>query len=643
MSKNDIFLPKTKLPMRASLVESEKHTFESWASDEYISEFLRRMQGREVFNLIDGPPYANGDIHLGHALNKILKDVIVRSMLLEGYVSYCTPIWDCHGLPIELAMEKADIKKDGNRVAYTESCRNYANTQIAIQKNSFCKLGLLAHWSAARNTMDSAFTKMQLRLLATIADKKLLEVSLKPIHWCIHCGTSLSVSEIETMKGQKHSLLVRFHLVVNPSLFRLKASPCVDHIYILVWTTTPWTLSENMALAVNGDVNYVYVEEGNEGLLMSEYYYNQHTEKYASHKFIGTLLGKDISGYKARKPLNPTSFSTIYESSFVVSTTGTGCVHISPAYGEDDFNLAKKHNIEFNTAVDVNGYFKQDHFLFAGRRINEVTQDVIDLLEHHQCLEHYESYEDKIEVCWRHKIPVIYMLSQQIYLQIKHQSLQDYYSGMHNNISGNPDKSVAELQNMCLKRESWCLSRQRAWGVPMCMFTHKITRELHPNTGDIIRQILLQVDRHIEHEYSSIKDTYLHSIVPHYEYYDAVECVLDVWFDSSCVIPAMLGTTQSHVVCEGRDQYRGWFQHSVITSFLCNGQSPYKHMLTHGYVVDKHGNKMSKSLGNGITPQDLTGRYGTDVVRLWTASVDYTNDIAVSTETLDLIDRKSVV
>ena len=632
--KPTLNLPATKFAMKANLSNREGGFLKKWQDDDLYAQIRANNQGKPKFILHDGPPYANGDIHIGHAVNKVLKDIIVKSKSLSGFDAPFVPGWDCHGLPIELNVEKkkgkVGVKIDAN--TFRAECRKYADTQVAKQKLDFQRLGILADWNNPYLTKDFQYEADIVRALGKIVENGHVSKGYKPVHWCTECGSALAEAEVEYKDKQSDAIDVKFR-IVDDSIFKVD-----QPVSVVIWTTTPWTLPANEAVALHPDLNYVLANTGDEYLLLAEDLAADALSRYELDASVSdqVFLGSDLEGLKAQHPFYDKQVPIIL-GDHVTTDAGTGAVHTAPAHGQEDFVVGKKYDLPVNCPVDGRGVFFDDTELLAGQFIFKANASVIEILKSANTLVKHAPLVHSYPHCWRHKTPVIFRATPQWFISMQDKGLRDTVNSEIPKVDWIPDWGKKRIELMVGNRPDWCISRQRFWGVPITLFTHKQTGELHPNTADLFTSISAMIEKNgIEAWFETdIKDL----LGADADDYEKATDTLDVWFDSGvshfAVLKAREGLSDvADLYLEGSDQHRGWFQSSLISSVAINGKAPYKQVLTHGFTVDKDGKKMSKSLGNVMSPQKVINNLGADILRLWIASTDYTGEMTVSDEIL---------
>ena len=632
--KSTLNLPATKFAMKANLANREGGFLKKWQDDDLYAQIRAHNQGKPQFTLHDGPPYANGDIHIGHAVNKVLKDIIVKSKSLSGFDSPFVPGWDCHGLPIELNVEKkkgkVGVKIDAN--TFRAECRKYADTQVAKQKLDFQRLGILADWHNPYLTKDFQYEADIVRALGKIVDNGHVAKGYKPVHWCTECGSALAEAEVEYKDKQSDAIDVKFR-IIDDAIFNVDKP-----VAVVIWTTTPWTLPANEAVALHPELNYVLADMGDEYLLLAQDLAEDALSRYESEATISSqiLAGSELEGLKAQHPFFDKQVPIIL-GDHVTTDTGTGAVHTAPAHGQEDFVVGKQYDLPVNCPVDGRGIFFEDTELLGGQFIFKANASVIEILKSANALVKHAPLVHSYPHCWRHKTPVIFRATPQWFVSMQDNGLRDTVNDEIPKVDWIPDWGKKRIELMVGNRPDWCISRQRFWGVPITLFTHKQTGELHPNTQALFTEISAMIEKSgIEAWFETDIKELLGDDADDYE---KATDTLDVWFDSGvshfAVLKARAGLSDvADLYLEGSDQHRGWFQSSLISSVAINGKAPYKQVLTHGFTVDKDGKKMSKSLGNVMSPQKVVNNLGADILRLWIASTDYTGEMTVSDEIL---------
>ncbi len=646
--KDTLNLPETGFPMRGNLANREPAMLKRWNDADLYGEIRKAKKGKKSFILHDGPPYANGDIHIGHALNKILKDIIIKSKTLSGFDSPYIPGWDCHGLPIELVVEKK-VGKPGHKVTaaeFREKCRTYAAKQVEGQKESFIRLGILGEWDKPYRTMDFATEANIIRSLGAIADKGHLLKGFKPVHWCTDCGSALAEAEVEYQDKVSPSIDVKFKAVDEAAVlakFKLDGEQGRGDISVVIWTTTPWTMPANRAVAMHEDLEYVLIQvegETPQRLILATELAESVLQRAGieNHTKLGFCTGADLELLRFNHPFY--SFDVpIVLGEHVTIESGTGCVHTAPGHGQEDFVVGKRYDLEVANPVGSNGVYLPDTELFAGQHVFKANATVVETLREHGALLHHEKYEHSYPHCWRHKTPIIFRATPQWFISMDQAGLRAKALEEVKKVQWMPEWGQSRIEGMIEGRPEWCISRQRTWGVPIALFVHKETQELHPKSSELIEKVAKLVEEKGIQAWWDLDSTELMG-AEDAQNYEKVMDTLDVWFDSGVTHSSVIDSREefngnsADLYLEGSDQHRGWFQSSLITSVAMKDKAPYKQVLTHGFVVDGKGRKMSKSIGNVIAPKDVTNNLGADILRLWVASTDSTGEVAVSDEIL---------
>ncbi len=641
--KSTLNLPQTDFPMKANLPQREPEWLKRWNETGLYARTRRERAGKPRFVLQDGPPYANGDIHIGHAVNKVLKDIVVKSRSLEGLDAPYVPGWDCHGLPIELMVEKK-VGKAGQKVdarAFRAACREYAKEQVARQREDFKRLGILGDWDDPYLTMAFKYEADQLRGLAEVIQRGHLYKGLKPVHWCMDCGSALAEAEVEYEDKTSPTVDVRFRAADETDfLKRLTGAKGQGPVSIPIWTTTPWTLPANQAVALNADIDYALVQldlgQGPERVLLAEPMVEGVLKRWGAgaHDIVGRAKGQALEGAKLKHPFYERVVPVVL-GEHVTLEAGTGAVHTAPGHGQEDFALGMQYKLPIDNPVDGNGVYLPKTPIFGGEHIYKANDKIVALLQERGMLLNHSSLRHSYPHCWRHKTPVIFRATPQWFIGMDQNGLRQKALGEIKKVRWIPGWGESRIEGMVANRPDWCISRQRTWGVPIALFVHKETGELHPRTAELIETVAKGVEKDgIDHWFELDPATLLGADAAHY---DKVKDILDVWFDSGmvqyCVGEKRLGLTgqeRADLYLEGSDQHRGWFQSSLLTSVAIRDRAPYKDVLTHGFTVDEQGRKMSKSVGNVVAPQKVISSLGADVLRLWVASTDYSGELAVS-------------
>ena len=657
-------LHETPFPMRGDLAKREPKWVQEWQEKKIYERVRKASAGRPKWILHDGPPYANGDIHIGHAVNKILKDMIVKARSFAGFDAQYVPGWDCHGMPIEIQIEKQFGKNLPTAEVLAKS-RAYASEQIERQKKDFIRLGVLGQWDKPYKTMDFRNEADEIRALGAILEKGYVYRGLKPVNWCFDCGSALAEAEVEYQDKRDPAIDVGFPFAEHDKLakaFGLPKLP-VDKGYIVIWTTTPWTIPSNQALNVHPEFVYalVHAERNGEPLLfiVAEALVESCLARFGmTGKTIATAVGAKLEFINFRHPLAAADkgydrVSPVYLADYVMQDSGTGIVHSAPAYGVDDFLSCKKYGMKDDailTPVMGDGRYASWLPLFGGMTIWEASRPICAALESTGCLFKLVMFDHSYMHCWRHKTPIVYRATSQWFAGMERTAksggptLRETALKAVDDTQFFPSWGKARLQGMIAGRPDWTLSRQRQWGVPMAFFLHKETGELHPDTPALLERVAQLIEKEgIDAWLRLDVKQFLGADAAHYE---KNRDTLDVWFDSGSTHETVLGgpagrgshgaglSFPADLYLEGSDQHRGWFQSSLLTSAMLNGRAPYKTLLTHGFTVDGEGKKMSKSLGNVIAPQKISDTLGADILRLWIASTDYSGELSISDEIL---------
>ncbi len=625
--------------MKAGLPNREPEILKRWEEKKLYQAIREQSKGRPTFILHDGPPYANGDIHIGHAVNKILKDMIIKSKTLSGFDVPYVPGWDCHGLPIELNVEKK-VGKPGVKVsasAFRQACRDYAQKQVQGQRDDFKRLGVFADWDNPYLTMHMHYEADIIRTLAEIIQQGHVHKGVKPVHWCVDCGSALAEAEVEYEDKTSPAIDVRFSVVDEAKVEKITHVGGHGTISIPIWTTTPWTLPANQAVSVNPDFEYVIIQTETERLILAESLHEAALKRYGmTGEVLGRCQGRVLEGLLLHHPFYQKQVPVIL-GEHVTAEAGTGAVHTAPGHGQDDYVVGLKYQLEVYNPVGANGVFLPDTALFAGQSVFKVNPEVIAVLKEKGALLHEETIVHSYPHCWRHKSPIIFRATPQWFISMDQNGLRDAALKAIRDTKWMPAWGQKRIENMVANRPDWCVSRQRTWGVPIPLFVHQQSGELHPDTYAIMEKVAKQVEQKgIDVWFESEVADWLGEDA---EEYEKVNDTLDVWFDSgvshACVLARRAELARpADLYLEGSDQHRGWFQSSLITSIGSTGEAPYRAVLTHGFVVDAQGKKMSKSLGNVIAPQKVVNNLGADIIRLWTASSDYSAEMSVSDEIL---------
>ena len=655
----------TTFPMRGDLPKREPIWVKEWQEKKIYQKIREAKAGKKTFILHDGPPYANGDIHIGHAVNKILKDMIVKAKGFAGYDAKYVPGWDCHGMPIEIQIEK-QFGKHLPTAEVQEKARAYAKVQIAKQKQDFERLGVLGDWQNPYLTMDFKNEADEIRALGKILEEGYVYRGLKPVNWCFDCGSALAEAEVEYQDKDDLAVDVGFafpsdQLPAIAKAFSLNQLPKSEGMAV-IWTTTPWTIPSNQALNVHPEIDYALVDTARGLLILAKDRTEACLKEYELEgQVIATCKGQALSGLEFHHPLSKAHEgfdrrSPIYLAEYVTIDSGTGMVHCAPAYGEEDFKSCKTHGLKDQDILNPvmgDGVYASWLPLFAGLTIWKANPQIVEALQQAGSLLKSAKLKHSYMHCWRHKTPVVYRATAQWFASMDKKvssgkSLRETALDGIETTEFFPAWGKQRLRNMIANRPDWTLSRQRQWGVPMAFLIHKESGELHPRTPELLEIIAKRVEKEGIEAWQSIDLKEL--IGDEAAMYEKNKDTLDVWFDS--------GTTHWHVIrgshastlaeasrnnpnerwadlyLEGSDQHRGWFHSSLLTGAMLDGKPPYKALLTHGFTVDGQGRKMSKSVGNVIAPQEVADKMGAEIIRLWVASTDYSGEMTISDEIL---------
>ena len=637
--RDTLNLPQTDLSMKAGLPKKEPEILEFWNSINLYQEIRAQNKGKDQFILHDGPPYANGDIHLGHAVNKTLKDITIKFQSIIGKDAPYVPGWDCHGLPIELNVEKkygkkSDLVKD--KKSFIKACREYAQSQVDTQKKDFIRLGVLGDWENPYLSLNKSFEADAVRALGRIIANGHLEKGEKPVHFCMDCGSALAEAEVEYKDKNSHSIDVKFKVTSQSidSLCNSFQTNEVKEVFFVIWTTTPWTIPSNVAVCINKSIEYVLAKNGNEHFVIAKDLLEACSTRWELElEQVGLVLGKDLENIKMNHPLYDRE-SWLLHADHVTTESGTGCVHTAPAHGLDDYFVCLKNGLESVKALDHRGLFKEEYGPLTGLSTKKGDPVVIELLSKKKALLADKRYDHSYPHCWRHKTPVIFMSTPQWFISMKKSGLIEGALSAVENVNWEPSWGQERILSMLEDRPDWCISRQRNWGIPITLIIHNETGEIHPKQSQLFNKIADIIEDEGIEGWDNLE---LKTLIDDSEHYSKVNDTLDVWFDSGvthmCVLDKLYGTDViADLYLEGSDQHRGWFQSSLLTGIATNGMAPYRSVLTHGFVVDEEGRKQSKSLGNTISPQKIWDTLGADILRLWIASTDFRSEMVASDE-----------
>jgi len=663
-------MPDTPFPMRGDLPKREPAWVQQWDDSGLYLRLRQARQGAPLFVLHDGPPYANGKLHIGHALNKVLKDMIVKSRQLAGFDAQYIPGWDCHGLPIENAIEKLHGRKLGRDEMQARS-RAYATEQIEQQREDFKRLGVLGDWARPYRTMDPANEAGEIRAFKRVIERGFVYRGLKPVYWCFDCGSSLAEFEIEYQDKQTTTLDVAFEADDPARLaaaFDLAALPAGRSAFAVIWTTTAWTLPANQALNAHPELDYALVDTPRGLLVLAASLVESCLTRWGlTGEVLATARGRQLGGVNFRHPLYDVHegyrrLSPVYLAEYVSDADGTGIVHSSPAYGVDDFNSCIAHGLRTDdilNPVQGDGHYAATLPLFGGMNIWKACDTIIETLRTAGRLMGTQGITHSYPHCWRHKTPVIYRAAAQWFVRMDEgegvftrdkapKTLRQMALEAIDHTHFYPENGKARLRDMIANRPDWCISRQRAWGVPVPFFLHKDTGELHPRTLDILDQAAAIVEQGGIEAWSRVTAEDILGAEEAAHYTKSTD-ILEVWFDSGSTFRHVLRGSHAHaypngcchaegpeadLYLEGHDQHRGWFHSSLLLGCAIEGRAPYRGLLTHGFATDGQGRKMSKSLGNVVVPQEISGKLGAEIVRLWVASTDYSGDLNIDDKIL---------
>ena len=652
--KHTISLPETAFAMRGDLPKREPGMLAGWQQQGLYQRVREKARGRPLFVLHDGPPYANGSIHIGHAVNKILKDLVVKSKLLSGFDAPYVPGWDCHGLPIELVVEKkhGKVGQKLDAAQFRARCREYAAEQIAGQSKDFQRLGVLGDWDNPYRSMDFSFEADMLRALAKIVERGHLTRGVKPVHWCFDCGSALAEAEIEYADKVSPQVDVAYDAHEPRALAAKFGADAGDAIVAVpIWTTTPWTLPASLAVTLGAEIDYVLVEgpdrEGKRVLLvLAEALHEDALKRYGvdAPVVLGRAAGEALEGFVLRHPFYERDIPVLL-GDHVTTDAGTGAVHTAPGHGQEDYQVGVKYGLldkykqPVLNPIGGNGVYLPGTPLVEGQYIWKANDFITGLLAERGVLLASGKMEHSYPHCWRHKSPVAFRATPQWFISMEQAHLRRDALKAVQGVQFVPDWGQARIAGMVEGRPDWCISRQRTWGVPITLLIHKVSGEPHPRSVELMRAVADRVAEQGTDAWFSLDPAEL--IGAEAADYEKVTDILDVWFDSGVTHEAVLAARAgdglrkpADLYLEGSDQHRGWFQSSLLTGVAMDGVAPYKAVLTHGFTVDAQGRKMSKSVGNVVEPQKVNDALGADVLRLWVASADYRNEMSVSDDIL---------
>ncbi len=644
--KKTLNLPQTKFPMKANLAKREPEMLRYWEEIRLYEKMKEAGKDKPLFVLHDGPPYANGHIHMGTALNKVLKDFIMKSKRMAGYACPYVPGWDCHGLPIELNVEKELKVKRGElpKIKIRKHCREYAKRFINIQREEFKRLGVIGDWQNPYLTMSYDYEATIAREFVRFLAEGYVYRRKKPVYWCTHCLTALAEAEVEYENHKSPSIYVKFALKEDARK-ALPNLPADKPASVVIWTTTPWTLPANLAVALNPELDYVAVEHQGEVLILAEGRLSAFTAELGLEKIPPILFRLDPRALEGKHVAHPflDRDSLLILADYVSLESGTGCVHIAPGHGEEDYESGLKYGLEVYCPVDDQGRFEKDVPFVGGKDIYEANPEIVDLLKGRGALLYVSEIEHSYPHCWRCKKPVIFRATEQWFISMENKGLRERALQWIDRVRWIPRWGYNRIRSMVENRPDWCLSRQRAWGVPVTVFSCT-------NCGEILRDEKYYektLALFAEHGADVWFEKNVSELLPEGttcpqcggQEFRKEEDILDVWFDSGVSFAAVLERRPelkfpAELYLEGSDQHRGWFQSSLLCAVGTRNRAPYEAVLTHGFVVDGQGRKMSKSVGNVIPPEKIIKRYGAEILRLWVSAEDYRGDIRLSDEIL---------
>jgi isoleucyl-tRNA synthetase len=638
-------LPHTNFAMKANLAQREPAMLAAWQQGKLYESIRAARAGREKFILHDGPPYANGDIHIGHSVNKILKDIIVKSKTLSGFDAPYVPGWDCHGLPIEHNVEKK-FGKAGDKLdhkSFRGKCREYAQAQVNGQRQDFVRLGVLGDWDNPYLTMAPQFEADIVRALGRIVANGHLVRGFKPVYWSVVGASALAEAEVEYQDKVSTALDVRFAAVDQQDFLSAFDSVSGEgNVSVVIWTTTPWTLPANQAVSLGPDIDYVLVQAelgyGVERLVLAQARVEDALQRYgvSDYSVVGSCKGSALEHKLLQHPFYEKHVPVLL-GEHVTLDAGTGAVHTAPDHGMDDFVVGQAYGIGTLNIVDEHGVYRANTEIFAGDHVYKVDQKVVDLLQEKRALILAKQFTHSFPHCWRTKTPLIFRATPQWFVSMTENGLLQQALDAVQKVQWFPSWGQARIEGMLTQSPDWCISRQRTWGVPIALFIHRETQLLHPRTQELIEQVAQRIEKDGMDAWFDLDAQEL--LGDEAEHYQKVTDTLDVWFDSGVTHLAVLERRAqlrypADLYLEGSDQHRGWFQSSLKAALAMNGTAPYRQVLTHGFTVDADGRKMSKSLGNVVSPQKVMNELGADILRLWVSATDFSGEMTVSDEIL---------
>ena len=639
--RDTLNLPETDFSMKAGLPKKEPDILDFWEKIYLYKKIRQKYKGKEFFLLHDGPPYANGDIHLGHSVNKVLKDITIKSKTLQGLDAPFIPGWDCHGLPIELNVEKKHGKNSdlvSNKETFQKACKEYAELQVNNQRDDFKRLGVIGDWQNPYMSLDSSFESDVVRALGKIYDAGHIEKGEKPVHWCQDCGSALAEAEVEYKEKTSKSIDVTFKVDKDslPKINKIFKTNISESISFVIWTTTPWTIPSNVAVCINAELEYSMIDVDNRYIVIASDMIDECMKRWGTQgDEVSKISGKLIKDIDLLHPFLDRK-SILLHGDHVTTEAGTGCVHTAPAHGIDDHLICKKNNIKPIKALNSMGFFKDEIEFLKGLPAIKADPLVINKLEETNSLMNIEEYIHSYPHCWRHKTPLIFTSTPQWFISMSKNNLLNKAKETISKVNWEPSWGLQRIESMLEDRPDWCISRQRNWGVPITLVVHKETGEIHPDQSKLFESFANEIQKNGISIWDKLE---LKDFISDADDYIKIKDSLDVWFDSGVTHYAVSSKQfEKNIVAdlylEGSDQHRGWFQSSLLTSIAMKGNAPYKSVLTHGFVVDENGRKQSKSLGNVVSPQKVWDNLGADIIRLWVASTDFRSEMVASDEVL---------
>ncbi len=636
--KTTLNLPQTAFPMKANLTQREPQRLKQWEEMGLYQKMRSAGSGKPTFILHDGPPYANGELHVGHAVNKILKDIITKSKTLSGFDAPYIPGWDCHGLPIELNVEKK-VGKPGHKVTaaeFRQKCREYAAKQVDNQREDFKRMGVVGDWDDPYLTMNFKFEANIVRTLGKIIENGHLQQGAKPVHWCLDCGSALAEAEVEYQDKMSSAVDVAFPFADPEQASAILGDTGLDDLSVAIWTTTPWTLAANRGVSIAADLDYVVINVNGRGVLVAEALAEACAARFGVEEaeIRATVKGEVLDRVMVLPPFASEPVPLML-GDHVTTDAGTGCVHTAPAHGLEDFQIGKAYDLEVYNPVGGNGVYLPGTPVFEGKHIFKANDEIVAELEARGILLCQKPFNHSYPHCWRHKTPIIFRATAQWFVSMERQGLLEEAKKAVDVVTWVPDWGRARIDAMLENRPDWCVSRQRTWGAPIPLFVNKLDGSLHPNSVALIEDVATRIEGKGVDAWFELEASEL--LGDEADQYEKVTDTLDVWFDSgvthACVLRDREGlSSPADLYLEGSDQHRGWFQSSLLTGIGAFNESPYRQVLTHGFTVDGEGRKMSKSIGNIIPAKKAMNDMGADILRLWVSSADYRNEIAASDE-----------